>query len=183
MLVGDPGVGKSFLTLEIAACVSQGDEWPDGSANEDGSAIIISGEDDWDTTISSRLRWLGADPDRIRGINNVKFQNGERTILRPFELQRDFQQLADSVEQLGDCRLVVIDPVTAFLGNASENANTQVRALLAPVADLAAKHRLAVLLVSHLRKKGGPAQYQTLGCQAFGARPGQLDCQVRSPGP
>jgi hypothetical protein len=156
MLSGDPGVSKSFLTLDIAARVSNGEEWPDGGANEPGSAIVMSAEDDWGTTVCSRLRWLDAKPDRIRGMNSW-----------PFELGRDLPKLAENVEALGDCRLVVIDPVTAFLGNTSENANTQVRTLLAPLAELAATRRLAVVLTSHLRKKGGPALYQTLGCQSF----------------
>jgi hypothetical protein len=167
LLSGDPGVGKSFLTLEIAARVTTGDVWPDGGANQRDSAIIISGEDDWSTTISSRLRWLNADLDRILCFHRIACRNGERKWSRPFEIGRDMPSLSTAIESLRDCRLVVIDPVTAFLGSVSENANNQVRNLLAPLASLAATHRLAVLLVSHLRKKRGPALYQTLGCQAF----------------
>lgn len=155
MLAGDPGVGKSFLTLDMAACVSRGIEWPDDAPNETGSSIIISTEDCWGT-ISGRLRALGADPERIRGLNSVKF-----------ELGRDLPVLARAVEQMEDCRLVVIDPVTDYLGRTSENANKQVRQLLAPLADLAQSHRLAVVLITHLCKKGGLAQHQMLGCQAF----------------
>ncbi len=161
LLSGDPGVGKSYLTLDIAARVSSGSAWPDGGSAQRGSAVLLSAEDNL-RTIRPRLQALGADLGNLLALDYVGCQ-----AFRSFDLAHNLDDLVKTVDAAGDCRLVVIDPVTSYLGGTSENANTQVRRLLEPVADLAASRRLAVVLVSHLRKRPGRALYQTLGCQAF----------------
>lgn len=60
-----------------------------------------------------------------------------------------------------------IDPLTAFCGSTGSHKNTEVRGLLAPVAQLAAKHDVAVVSVSHLHKGDGRAVYRILGSLAF----------------
>lgn len=183
MLAGDPGLGKSFVTLDMAARVSRGAGWPDdhlraggtegdpeGHSNRDegkaASVVLFSAEDDLATTIRPRLEALGADCARIVTLDAVEYA-GESRAARPFELARDLEHLATVVEQLGDCRLVVVDPISAYLGRISENVNAEVRALLAPLAELAGKHNLAVLAVSHLRKEDGAVVHRTMGSMAF----------------
>ena len=55
LLVGRPGEGKSFLTTDMAARVTTGTPWPDGSECPKGSVILISAEDDPGDTIRPRL--------------------------------------------------------------------------------------------------------------------------------
>jgi hypothetical protein len=66
-----------------------------------------------------------------------------------------------------DCRLVIVDPISAYLGDVNEQCNSEVRGLLLPLAALAQQHGVAVLAVSHLRKKEGAAIYRTMGSLAF----------------
>ena len=66
-IAGDPGLGKSFLSLDIAARKSGGKPWPDAPSwhNPVGSVIIFSAEDDLETTVVPRLDAAGADRRRI----------------------------------------------------------------------------------------------------------------------
>jgi len=68
---GDPCVGKSFETLDIAARVSTGNGWPDSpdSRAVPGDAILLSAEDDVADTIRSRLEAAGADLSRVHVIS------------------------------------------------------------------------------------------------------------------
>jgi hypothetical protein len=93
-----------------------------------------------------------------------------------FELGRDLAQLRQMIDRLENCRLVVIDPISAYLGRAVENANAEVRC---PLAQLAAERRLAVVLVTHLRKEDGAAMYRAIGSLAFvaAARGAWVICQ------
>jgi hypothetical protein len=84
-----------------------------------------------------------------------------------FALSRDLARLANLLDALPDCRLLVVDPISAYLGGTSEHANADVQALLVALATLARKRNLAVLVVNHLRKKAGAAIYRTMGSLAF----------------
>jgi putative DNA primase/helicase len=166
LLAGDPGLGKSFLTLDLAARVSQGTaRWPDGSENPNGpaSVVLLSAEDDPSDTIRPRLDAAGADVSKIMSLAAVKDKDRERG----FSLEADLEHLEKTISDLGDCRLVVIDPISAYLGGIDSHKNADVRGLLAPLAKLAADHGVAVLAVSHLRKGEGQALYRVLGSMAF----------------
>ncbi len=195
LLAGDPGLGKSFVTLDIAARVSRGTPWPDEPARRgagetrrqgDGetgvagvrspspplplspsSVVLLSAEDDLADTIRPRLEAHGADCRRIVALRAVGRPGDDQHASRWFDLGTDLAHLEQLVERLGDCRLVVIDPISAYLGRNVENANAELRSLLAPLATLAAERELAVLLVSHLRKGEGAAIYRTLGSMAL----------------
>ena len=66
-LAGDPGLGKSFLTLDITARITRGHPWPDlpEASNPPGSVILLSAEDDLAATVATRLVAAGADRSRI----------------------------------------------------------------------------------------------------------------------
>jgi hypothetical protein len=68
---------------------------------------------------------------------------------------------------MSDCRLVILDPITAFLGDTSDQCNSDVWKLLSSLASLARKRNFAVLAVSHLRKKEGAAIHRAMGSLAF----------------
>ena len=172
LFAGDPNLGKSFLTLDIAARVSSGTPWPDdpGASNRPGGVLLLSAEDDVADTIRPRLDAAGADVTRIHVLQAVTLcdpETGTERVL-PFCLQSNLDSLQCAIEQIPDCRLVVIDPLTAYLGRTDSYKNAEVRGLLAPVAALAAKHRVAVLGVTHLNKSsGGKALYRATGSLAF----------------
>src|SRR5438309_6756561 len=66
ILDGDPGLGKSLLTLDLCARLSTGQPFADASPSPGpGSALVLNGEDSAEDTIRPRLRALGADNDRV----------------------------------------------------------------------------------------------------------------------
>ncbi|MCR9117854.1 MAG: AAA family ATPase [bacterium] len=94
----------------------------------------------------------------------------KKEMLRSFSLEQDLPDLDAALHENPDTRLVVIDPVAAYLGKVDSHKNADVRGLLAPLADLAGKHRVAVVTVTHLSKSGGSkAVYRAMGSLAFAA--------------
>lgn len=174
LLAGDPGLGKSFVTCDIAARISSGRAWPDDSAWEQpvGSVAMFNCEDGLRDTIRPRLDRAGADVSKIVAIEGVKvhdIDSGESR-MRGFSLANDLPRLERVVSDLADCRLIVIDPVSAYCGDADSHKNAEVRALLAPLAELAERFRVAVLMVTHLAKgTGSKAIYRSMGSLAFAA--------------
>ncbi|MFH1022393.1 MAG: AAA family ATPase [Planctomycetota bacterium] len=166
LLGGDPDNGKSLLTLDISARISRGMDWPDNSGcAEVGSVILLSAEDDAADTIRPRLEAAGADLAKIHILEAVR----ERDKPRPFSLDRDVEQLEPAIKTLPDCRLVVVDPVSAYMGAGTDShKNTDVRRVLAPLAALAQSSGVAVLAVSHMSKgQGGKALYRSMGSLGF----------------
>ncbi len=87
---------------------------------------------------------------------------------RAFSLQRDMEALSLKLAELGDVAAVVIDPITAYLGDVDSHRNAEVRALLAPLSELAAQHGAAIIGVSHLNKSAGTdALMRVTGSLAF----------------
>ncbi len=171
LLAGDPGLGKSFVTLDIAARVTMGTAWPDGTVNgQPGSVILLSAEDDAADTIRPRLEAAGADITKIHVLQAVRHikDNGE-TSLDHFSLQSDITALQDAAVVLDDVRLIIIDPISAYLGSTDSHVNSKVRGLLAPLAQIAQTLRIAVVLVDHLSKSNRPALYRPNGSIAFTA--------------
>ena len=168
ILSGDPGVGKSLVTLAIAATVSRGAAWPchEGVAQA-ADAVLVSAEDDPADTIRPRLDAAGADVGRVHVLDGVEYtdENGD-TQRRPWNFT-DIEALDRRLLALPDCRLVIVDPLSAYVAGIDSHKNADVRALLAPLAEIAARRRVAVTCVSHLNKSAGPAMYRTTGSLAF----------------
>jgi hypothetical protein len=173
LIAGDPGLGKSFLTLDMAARVSRGWAWPDaaGVATTPGGVVLLSAEDGVADTIRPRLDAAGADVARIVALEAIRSvgDNG-REAARTFDLSRDLPALEAAIGLVEGCRLVVIDPVTAYLGGVDSHKNAEIRGLLAPLGAIAERHRVAMVAVTHLNKSGGgPAIYRAMGSLAFAA--------------
>jgi hypothetical protein len=173
LIAGDPGLGKSFLTLDMAARVSRGWAWPDtpGVATAPGGVVLLSAEDAVADTIRPRLDAAGADVARIVALEAIRSvgDNG-RESARTFDLSRDLPALEEAIRSVEGCRLVVIDPVTAYLGGVDSHKNADIRGLLAPLGAIAERHRVAMIAVTHLNKSGGgPAIYRATGSLAFAA--------------
>ena len=151
---GDPGLGKSLVTLDVAARTTRGTTWPDGAANEkSGSVIILSSEDDAADTIRPRLEAADADLTRIHILEAVRRPkpNGD-TSLDIFNLQDDITVLQDEITKLEDVRLIIIDPISAYLGATDSHVTSKVRGLLAPLIATAQILRFAVIFLEHLNK-------------------------------
>jgi len=171
LLCGDPGLGKSFVTLDLASRVSSGAPWPDLPLlpNSTGGVVLLSAEDDLADTIRPRLDAAEADVSRVAAIQAVRrlLPTGQSQEA-DFDLTEDLAALEEAITQTPDCRLVVIDPLTAYLGKTDSHKNAEVRAVLARLFELAARHRVALLAVTHLNKASTlPAIYRAMGSLAF----------------
>jgi len=171
LLIGDPGLGKSLMTVALAAHVTTGRPWPvDGTPCEKGDAIFLSAEDDAADTIRPRLDAASADARRVyvvRGVREIDRNTG-KPIRRMLSLKRDLETVERWLASLPECRLLVIDPISAYLDGTDSHKNAEVRGVLAPLAELAKKRRLAVVCVTHLNKGGGTnAMYRATGSLAF----------------
>ena len=173
LIAGDPGLGKSFLTLDIAARVSTGIGWPEQIEEkfEPGGVVLLNAEDGIANTVRPRLDAAGADVTKIFELHAIsKFDKQGRFSNVVFDLTNDLPGLEHAIQTVENCRLVVIDPVTAYLGGTDSHNNADVRRVLAPLAALAAKYQVAVVAVTHLNKSGvGPAIYRAMGSLAFTA--------------
>lgn len=171
MLAGNPGLGKSQVTASKAAVVTTGGTWPvDGCRCERGNVIFLSAEDDAEDTIRPRLEAAGADLSRVFILDAVveafNAEGGE--IRRTFNLKTDLARLGKMLVEIGGAALIVIDPITAYLGETDSHKNAEIRALLAPLGELAAKHGAAIVCVTHLNKSsGGEALMRVTGSLAF----------------
>ena len=174
LLAGDPGLGKSFVTVDMAARVSTGTGWPDCYEQRQsvGSVILFNCEDDIADTVLPRLNRAGGDPNKVialQGVTIIDAETGQRR-QRGFSLDVDLPKLIEVLEVNRDVRLVVIDPVSAYCGATDSHKNADIRAMLAPMADMASKYRVAIVMVTHLSKgSGGKAVYRAMGSLAFAA--------------
>jgi len=149
LLVGDPGLGKSLLTCELAARTSRAG----------GSVLLASAEDSKGATVRPRLEAADADLGRVYSIS-LRRDGVEEGIALPDDVAQLEQLVVDRA-----ARLVVIDPLMAHLPEAVNSWRDQsVRRALAPLHRMAEAHGCAVLVVAHLNKdRQGHALYRTGG--------------------
>jgi hypothetical protein len=168
LLVGRPGEGKSFLTIDAAARVTTGTPWPDGSECPVGSVLLISAEDDPADTIRPRLDAHYADVTKVHLLSAVRAVDGKGQFERMVTLA-DLGPIQAAVASLSDCKLVIVDPIGSFLGGRTDaHRDNEVRGVLAPIAKLAEKYGPAMLVVCHRRKSAGSfADDLALGSRAF----------------
>jgi len=147
LIAGHPGLGKSQITASIAATVSSGVPWPDGQANsKPGEVLLLSAEDDIADTLAPRLIATQADMHRVQVIQMV----GKASDCRSFDLSKDIERLKGVKADL-----LVIDPISAYLGRVDAHKNAEVRGLLGRLTEVAETSAMAIVAVSHLNKAEG----------------------------
>ncbi len=153
ILDGDPGTGKSTIALDLAARQSAGTTLPDGTPCDSGDVLILSAEDDEATTIVPRLKAADADMSRVHIMNaQLDVDNGIGLF---FSLFRDIELLSQVIVER-NVKLLVIDPMVAFLGAGTHQYDDQsIRTVFGPVRALAEATGLIVLGIRHLNKKEG----------------------------
>ncbi|MFC1635221.1 AAA family ATPase [Planctomycetota bacterium] len=177
LLIGDPGLGKSFLSLYMASKVSTGDHWPNMNGDPcnsapQGSAVLLTAEDDLPRVIKPRLDAMGADTSKILALEGVRATDEDgRQRQESFCLQWDLPALQHVIENQKDVKLIVVDPISAYLGNkVDSHRDADVRSVLMPLVDLAECNNIAVVGIMHLNKDSGrKAVYRALGSVAFTA--------------
>jgi AAA domain len=150
ILDGDPGAGKSFLTMDIAARLSSGRGLPGSSMRTPPRKVLICNEeDDSSSTLVPRLMKLGANLENIELNPKVQLPRNKS---RPLILPDDCHFLEQLLADFRPC-LCIIDPIMGFLSAEVRTFQDQaIRQALNPLKDLAQAFQVAILLVRHLNK-------------------------------
>jgi putative DNA primase/helicase len=152
LIGGLPDQGKGQITSFMMAKATTGSEWPckEGFAIR-GNVLLLSGEDDTEDTVVPRLVAAGADCKRIEIVKMVRQEKNKRM----FSLVTDLELLRQKVVEIGNVVLIVVDPMSAYLGVGKIDSyrTTDVRGVLSPLTDMAAELRLAIVGVMHFNKK------------------------------
>jgi RecA-family ATPase len=168
MMAGDPGLGKSQLSSDICARLTIAGSWPNGEGKAPlGNVIILSAEDDDEDTIVPRLMAAEADLTRVHIVRAVCDENGKGQ--HTFNLQKDISRLEALIEEVSDVRLIVIDPISSYLGTKLDSHNnTQVRGALEPLIEMAGRLGIAIVAITHSPKGTGiKAIHSFVGSIAF----------------
>jgi putative DNA primase/helicase len=161
LLGGPPGLGKSQLTAFMSATVSNGGYWPCGEGSTlPGDVIFMSAEDGVQDTIIPRLMAAGADRERVHIVSAATKPDG--TGRKTFSLKTDVDLLEEMAQRIGTVRLIIVDPISAYMGGSDGNGNVETREVLEPLADMANRLRIAVVAVTHLNKGGGGGNQSAL---------------------
>jgi hypothetical protein len=173
VIAGEGKQGKTQMVLAMAAIISKGDEWPDGSGRADrGTVIILSAEDDPEDTLAPRLIALGADMSKIKIIKSdfIIRRKGREPEINPVDFQRTtyFRAL---FRRFPDVQLFIADPVPSFLGRGvNDHKNAEIRSILTPFLDVIRDFSVAMIAVTHLAKAVDPkrpASHRIIGSIAY----------------
>lgn len=148
---GDPGSGKTTLMLAVAAAVTKGNALPGGGNTSPASVIFQTAEDGLADTIKPRLEQLGADCSRVHVID----ENEEALSLADERIEQAIVKM--------DAKLFILDPLQAYLGGSDFHSAAGVRPLMKFLGAVAERTACAIVIIGHLNKKGGKAQYRGLG--------------------
>jgi len=152
LIAGLPDMGKGQIAAFITAAVTAGIEFPceEGTAPQ-GNVIWFNAEDGASDTIKPRLIAAGADIGRVHIVTGARVGGEDKT----FSLVTDLRLLRKAIKRIGDVVLVIIDPVSAYLGvgKVDGRSATDVRGVLTPLKDMAEELRIAVIGIAHFNKK------------------------------
>jgi DNA polymerase bacteriophage-type len=178
MFTGIPGLGKSQGQCQFVACTTTGRAWPDGTNGVPaGNVIMMTAEDCLDQILIPRLMAAGADLDRVLILKKIRKDNKDRMFL----LSDDIDELAQAIADVGNVRMVCLDPITAYMGGKLDSHRvTDVRGQLGPLAELAERTDVAFSAITHPPKNASQrAIDHYIGSQAFiaAARIGHLSVE------
>ena len=154
ILEGDPGLGKSTLTIDLIARVTRG--WPmpgepPGTVHEPRGAVLLSTEDVLDCVIVPRLIAAGADLTRV---STVKLRYDDGTTRGPVITRAEIAAIDKAIADV-DAALVVVDPLVEHLPESSNaNSDQDVRRALSLLAEIGQRTGATFIALRHLRKSG-----------------------------
>jgi putative DNA primase/helicase len=157
VIAGLPDEGKGQTLCYLAARITRSRPWPIAEGHCPlGNVIILSAEEDPADSLVPRLAAAGADLERVHLVKMVRdYDKGGQPCKRMFSLISDLEKLRRKIAEVGNVIVVMIDPITAYLGvnEVDSYRDTDVRAVLGPLKELAEETRIAVITVMHFNKK------------------------------
>ena len=153
LIQGNPGKGKTWLAMAIAAYCTNGKELPNALPIEPFNVLYQTAEDGIADTIKPRLVKCGADMTRVRFINEDEKQ-----------LSMTDDRIEKAIRQ-NNVRLMIMDPIQAYLGaNVDMNRANEIRPLFRHLSTIAERTGCAIVLIGHLNKSSGSqSDYRSLG--------------------
>lgn len=167
-LFGDGGMCKSTFDLTVMARLTTGRPMPFETATRPpGTCVILSLEDDAETTLKPRFIAAGGDPDRLVLVESI-YNPRTGTRVRQVELERDLELLRAKLIEVQAVHFT-ISPVSAYLGSTRNSwKDSDVRAIIDPLHEMAARLKISGTLVAHPNKNAQQrAAYRMSGSQAF----------------
>lgn len=150
LFAGYGGSGKSTVALAIAAAATTGGTLPDGKTAPLTNVLILAAEDSPEHTLIPRLIALGTDLDRVHIVDGVVRDNDE-----PGWIQlREHMPLIEATVRAENIGLVIIDPISSYIGDANGDKESDVRSALMPLVQMAERTGAAVLAIRHVSKGG-----------------------------
>ena len=135
LMVGRKGVGKGTNIADLSARMTRGE------LGDKRTVVVIASEDSASVDIKPRLIAADGDPERVFVITDW------------VQLPRDIEQIGNTLREIGDVGLLVIDPVGNHITGKNSNSDTDIRDAIAPLNDLADEHDAMVIGVRHLSEK------------------------------
>jgi putative DNA primase/helicase len=171
LIGGEVGSGKSLVACDLAARTTTGGPWPDGAAGSPpGSVLLVAPGDDVSDQIRPRLEAAGADIERI-SVLAFDPTGPARRDDSPFRAL--LKAIEGAIEELVDCRLVVIDPLRLSIGRTATTVEGDPKARLGSLVSLARRQQVAVLgvaIAAHEDRRrttfGDALKLATAGCAA-----------------
>ncbi len=153
LIHGNPGQGKTWLAMQLAAACTNGAELFGEKKKDPFNVFYQTAEDGLGDTIKPRLGLCGADMDRVRVIKEDD---------KPLSFTDPRLEIAIKQNNVG---LLILDPLQAYMGaNVDMNRANEVRPLFSYLAGVAERTGCAIVLIGHLNKNAGAdANFRGLG--------------------
>ena len=149
VLQGNPGEGKTYFAMHLAAACTNGKLLPNMERMEPFNVIYQTAEDGLGDTVKPRLTEAGADLDRVLVIDDSDVQ-----------LTLSDERIEKAIVE-NNARLVIIDPIQAYLGaEVDMNRANEVRPIFMRLGQVAQRTGCAILLIGHLNKAAGMQSLQ-----------------------
>lgn len=156
ILAGDPGCGKSNISVALASIISNGNKFPfeneDTPQRKPSTVIMQNGEDGIEDVIKPRLTKAGANHENV----GIIVEDDEIFTLN------DLKKL-ELVLEYKNPKLIIFDPIQRYMGNVNPNSLIECTNMLKDVNKLAQKYSCAILLVMHLNKGNNKGIYRLNG--------------------
>ena len=149
VLQGNPGEGKTYFAMHLAAACTNGKLLPNMERIEPFNVIYQTAEDGLGDTVKPRLIEAGADLDRVLVIDDSEVQ-----------LTLSDERIEKAIIE-NNAKLVIIDPIQAYLGaDVDMNRANEVRPIFMRLGQVAQRTGCAILLIGHLNKAAGMQSLQ-----------------------
>lgn len=161
---GNPDVGKTTVAMDMVARHTTGEDYGDGCVNaSQGEVLLMTNEDSASDTLKPRLQAAGADVSRVHLLKFVSMTDGTKTIERAFALDSDLTLLETKLAENRSIDLVIIDPITGYIGRADLNKEQELRRVLTPITELAERTGVTFIGLGHFSKRSDVSALHKVG--------------------